>query len=86
MTTKTATRIKCIHELQKDCEDCAKEYFINLNGGVRSSKTINWDGEKFWILNQIDDSEQELTPTELDDESLTNIGKAIKLGSFYKYD
>jgi hypothetical protein len=88
-TKMKTTKIKSIAELKKLCEqkgDENLECFIALNGGVISRKLINYDEDtkKFWILNLIDESEQELTEIEINDDSLTNIGKAIRLGSFYQ--
>jgi hypothetical protein len=44
------------------------------------------DDGKFNVVNEIDGSAQKLTPEELFNESLTNIGKAIKYGAFYAYN
>lgn len=63
-----------------------REFFILLNFGLRSSKLISWDGEMFYVLNESDDSEQELTEAQLMDEACTNIGKAIANGAFYLED
>lgn len=53
-------------------------FFLTLNGGLRSSKFIDWQpkAKKFYILNEIDGSEQNLKEAELFTES--NIGEAIK--------
>ena len=59
-----------------------RDFFISF-GCARSSKYITYDGEKFWVLNYIDDSEQVLTKEQMDDEEYTNIGKAIRNGCFY---
>jgi hypothetical protein len=64
------------------------EFFILLNGNLRSSKRIVWEeGEnQFLIINYIDDSEQELTEEQLMDTSYTNIGLAMTKGALFKYD
>ena len=81
------TQIKTVSQLKKASpKDGGADFFILLNGNCRSSKHISWDGEKFVVLNEIDSSEQELTPEELFDEAHTNIGKAMKAGAFYKYN
>jgi len=36
-------------------------------------------------LNFIDSTDEELTEEEIMDDSITNIGKALKLGAFYVY-
>lgn len=66
------------------------EFFIAMNFGTRSSKTITCADElddngeyKLEILNQIDDTVQILSIDELDKE--TNIPEAIKKGSFYVF-
>lgn len=61
------------------------EVWIALNGGVRSSKAISEGNKKntYYILNLIDDTEQELTTTELFDTSLSNIGHAMNNGALY---
>ena len=75
-------RISSIQELKDlflgktECCEC----FIQLTIG-RSWKTIGFDGEDPWyVLNQIDESEEELTTEELT-QSL--IGEAIEKGQFY---
>ena len=70
-----------LKELAKDRCEC----FIALNGGLRSSKTIDYDDDEktFWILNEIDDTEQELTEKQLYTESM--IGEAIDKKALYLY-
>jgi len=82
MTQKTDRRIKTIEqlkELAKNGMDC----FILLNGGLRSSKHIRYypDDNSFYVLNLIDDSEQELTEAQILDSSYTNIGEAMRKGA-----
>ena len=61
------------------------EYFIQLQGGLRSCKRIEFDGITgiFYIENCMSDTEQELTEQELFDESITNIGRALKAGHLF---
>ena len=68
-----------LKELAKDGLDC----FILLNGGLRSSKHIRYypDDNSFYVLNLIDDSEQELTESQILDSSYTNIGEAMRKGA-----
>jgi len=75
-------RIKTIAQLKKlagNGLDC----FIMLNGGLRSSKHIRYypDDKSFYVLNLIDDSEQELTEAQILDSSYTNIGEAMRKGA-----
>ena len=63
-------------------------FFILLRGYLRSSKRIVWeeDEKKFFIINFIDDSEQELTEAQLIDKGYTNIGYAMTQGALFKDD
>lgn len=83
-----AKQVKSMDQLKSILADGeTKEFFILLNGGLRSSKTISYDGDNtFYVLNEIDDTEQVLTEQELMNNDLTNIGKAINNGAFYQYD
>jgi hypothetical protein len=80
-------RITSLEQLKAESEQGA-EFFILLNYNLRSSKDIVWDAKakKFHIFNQIDDTEQHLTEHQLMDESLTNIGYAMKNGALFKHD
>lgn len=73
--------IEQLKELAKDEDglDC----FILLNGGLRSSKHIKYypDDNSFFVLNLIDNSEQELTESQILDRTYSNIGEAIKKGA-----
>lgn len=82
----TYTAIKSLEELDNILTDEPQDFFIALNGGARSSKSIFKDEDgSYNILNEIDDSEQSLTKEQLFDTGLTNIGDAIIKNSFYKY-
>ena len=72
-------KIEQLKELAKDGLDC----FILLNGGLRSSKHIRYypDDNSFYVLNLIDDSEQELTESQLLDSEYTNIAEAMEKGA-----
>lgn len=78
-------RINNIDKL-KESKNKSTEFFIQLNGRVRSSKIISWDEneKKFYITNQIDDTEQVLTEEELFDTGYSLIGKAISDGAFWR--
>jgi hypothetical protein len=73
--------IEQLKELAKD-ED-GLNCFILLNGGLRSSKHIRYypDDNSFYVLNLIDDSEQNLTESQILDKAYTNIGEAMKKGA-----
>jgi hypothetical protein len=86
-------RINSIKELRHAIENDENEFFILLAGGfARSSKNIHFHDSldknkeyKFSIINEIDDSEQILSESEIMDQRNTNIGKAMKQGAFYAY-
>ena len=81
------TRVNSLDELKQMCDGVTKDFFIQLNFGFRSSKNISYnkDTDTFYILNEIDDTEQELNSQTIMDEDYTNIGKAITFGTFYAY-
>ena len=62
------------------------DFFILLTGGLRSRKLISWGGSAFYVLNLVDDEEQELSEAQLMDERYTNVGKAIGRGALYLDD
>ena len=64
-------------------EDEIFECFIMLNGGLRSSKSITFDGNSYYIYNEIDDTEETIPHDKLMDSS--PIGEAIKKGVLYAY-
>ena len=77
-------RIKTIEELKELAQDeNGLDCFILLNGGLRSSKHIRYypEDNSFYVLNLIDDSEQELTESQILDGAYSNIGEAIKKGA-----
>lgn len=75
---KRIRTIKQLKELAKT--DNGLDCYILLNGGLRSSKHIKYypDNNSFFVLNLIDDSEQELTESQILDGAYTNIGEAMK--------
>jgi hypothetical protein len=46
---------------------------------------MEYDDDTFYIINEIDDTEQTLTTKELFNDDYTNIGVAINNGTFYAY-
>lgn len=83
-----AKQVKSMDQLKTILADGeTKDFFIQLHFGLRSSKAISFDGDNtFYVLNEIDGTEQELTEQELMDSDITNIGKAINSGAFYLCD
>lgn len=77
-------RIKTIEQLKELAKDeNGLDCFILLNGRLRSSKHIRYypDDNSFYVLNLIDDSEQELTESQLLDSEYTNIAEAMEKGA-----
>jgi len=83
---KKITSMEQLKREAKDQEDA--EFFILLRGYLRSSKRIVWEEneKKFFIINFIDDTEQELTEAQLMDKGYTNIGYAMTKGALFKDD
>lgn len=79
------TKIKDLKELQELSTDKNLEVFINF-GFARSSKSVYYNSstKKWEIINEIDDSEQELATEEL--KNNTNIIEALDKGALYKYN
>jgi len=80
-------RIKTIAQLKELAKrDSGLDCYILLNGNLRSSKHIRYypDDNSFYVLNLIDDSEQELTEAQLLDSEYTNIAEAIEKGALIR--
>jgi len=75
-------RIRTIEQLKEPAKN-GLECFILLNGGLRSSKYIRFHPEdnSFYVLNYIDDTEQQLTESQILDSEYTNIGEAMEKGA-----
>ena len=79
-----ATKVESINHLKEILKSGkARYFFIQLNFGLRSSKRISLRGDTFNVYNCIDGSHQTLNEKELQDENITNVGKAIKHGAFF---
>lgn len=77
-------RIKNIQQLKdlaagENGIDC----FVLLNHNCKSSKHIIYEPNDriFFVINFIDDSEQEIKEDDIFNKEITNIGEAIKKGS-----
>lgn len=77
-------RINSLQELIDTIQSGNHDFFI---GGClfKSSKYMEYDDDTFYIINEIDDTEQTLTTKELFNDNYTNIGVAINNGTFYAY-
>jgi len=78
-------KVNSVEELKEMIVSGEHDFFMMLNGGLRSSKWIDFHEGTFFVLNEIDGTEQELTGEELNDRNLTNIGYAINNGAFFCY-
>ena len=82
-------QITSMEQLKKEARgEQDVEFFILLKGYLRSSKRIMWDEEeeRFFIINFIDETEQELSEAQLMDRDYTNIGYAMTNGALFKDD
>lgn len=80
-------RIETQKELDRVLKSAGEpvEFFIRLTGGLRSSKLISLDEKgNYYILNEIDDSEDYVEHDEL--MRSTHVGEAIGKGAFYQWE
>lgn len=82
------TRVETTEQLKQMTQDGIHDFFIQLNHGARSSKSVDYDPSagRFVIENEMDGTRQRLTEQNLFNERYTNIGKAIRAGAFYAYE
>jgi hypothetical protein len=73
--------VESVDELKRLCMK-RTTFYLALNYGLISRKTIYWDGRFFHIHNHIDESRQKLTEAQLFTES--NIGEAIEKKALIK--
>ena len=78
-------KVNSLSELKQLIANGTHDFFIQLNFGLRSSKSIDFHDGKFYVQNCIDDTEQELTEEQMMDRAFTNIGYAIMQGAFFTY-
>jgi hypothetical protein len=57
--------------------------FLLLKRGLRSSKSITFNDETYWVYNEIDDSEIKIDQSEFETSFLA---KAIKAGALWSYN
>jgi hypothetical protein len=80
-----STTIRTIEQLNAALStDDYRDFAILLNGGAFSRKEIRRVGNKYHVINCIDDTTQLLSAAQLFDAYRTNIGGAIKLGAFVR--
>lgn len=86
--TNTMKQINTLAELKADCVEnggCG-EFFVSLNGGLKSSKTIYWEeeGDDFNVIHEVDFSDETFDDHTLMTESI--IGEAMMKGALYSYN
>jgi hypothetical protein len=75
-------KIKSLEQLKQESSEHSLECFIQF-GGFRSSKLILWENPGWWVLNYIDESEQNLS-TDSQLAAKTSIVEAIDKGALWK--
>ena len=78
----TFTKIDNVHQLRHLASRNYVECFIQLRGGLRSSKYITYDNGIWFIENEVDGTHMEFT----DDKELwtrSNIGEAMDKGALW---
>ena len=74
---------KQLDRLIEKNSDRSLDCFVLLNYSLRSSKSITFDGDSYYIYNEIDDTEDIIKHDKLMDSF--PIGEAIKKGALYTY-
>ena len=74
---------KQLDRLIEKNSDRSLDCFVLLNYSLRSSKSITFDGDSYYIYNEIDDSGDIVKHNKLMDSF--PIGEAIKKGALYTY-
>ncbi|HLH36505.1 MAG TPA: hypothetical protein VKX41_17670 [Alloacidobacterium sp.] len=74
------TPIMTIDDLKQHSRNGAHT-FVRLNGGIRSSKYIQFDGVRFYIFHEVTGAEQFLLPNELHEAGI--LLDAMKTGNFF---
>lgn len=79
--------VNLIDQLKKLAVDGA-DFYIALNGGLRSSKNITYvqENNTFEIINEIDFSFDTLTEEQLFDRNFTNIGYALENNALFTHN
>lgn len=79
--------VNSLDQLKKLAVDGA-DFYIALNGGLRSSKAITYvpENNTFEIINEIDFSFDILTEEQLFDRSYTNVGYALENNALFLHE
>jgi hypothetical protein len=79
-------KIENLEDLKQKAKNVSLECFISLaEGSARSSKVITYypETDRFWVWNEIDDTEQNLKSKNLG--RYTNIVEALDKGCLWQY-
>ncbi len=78
-------QIKSVEELKNLAKNKNIDCFIRLNGGLNSSKDIEYSPKRkvFFVLNHIDETFQTIPEKDIVDRGVTNIGFAIEKGALW---
>ena len=82
------TRVTSLDQLKEMIANGVHDYFIALNLGLRSSKFLDYSPKtgKFYIMNEIDGSEQMLNEKHFMSRDYTNTGYAMTVGALFAYE
>ena len=82
------TKVTSLGHLKEMIANGVHDYFIALNGGFRSSKFLDYSTKsgKFYIMNEIDGSEQNLNEKHFMNRDYTNVGYAMTVGALFAYE
>lgn len=69
-------------QLDTEIKNGNNDFFVGLNGGLRSSKYIELNNDTYFIIHEIDGSEETIKHSELMD---SYIGEVITKKAFFKY-
>lgn len=69
-------------QLDTEIKNGNNDFFIRLNGGLRSSKCVELDNNTYSIIHEIDGSEETIEHSKLMN---SYIGEAIKNKAFFAY-
>ena len=72
---KVVKHVESVDELKRLCGK-KTTFYLALNYGLYSLKTMRWDGKVFHIHNHVDESRRKLNEAQLFTES--NIGRGIE--------
>jgi len=83
MANTGITQVKDLAHLDAILADgFSHDFFVSLNMGLRSSKTISMAKNKYYVYNLIDDSEETLRASDFNLDKST-VSEALRKGALY---